>query len=107
MDENHSEQNGESMDICGIDGRHSDLVTKGELNLFIRRVKIFHLRPLSTKVDQMHNALFNEEIGIVPLLKNLQTLRRWIGIAAMFCASLVLGGIALIDRLIAHGWWFK
>ena len=98
---------GETLEICGIDGRHDDPVTKGELNLFIRRVKIFHLGPMKKQVSDVHTALFDEKEGIVSTMETLKTMRRWICYGATWAAALVLGGITLMEKLAAHGWWFR
>ena len=96
MDENNNE---ESVDICGIDGRAEDHVTKGELNIFIRRIKVFHLRPMQSKIDAIHLAMFHPTRG-------LDNIRKWIIIAAAIGTTIVSGIIVLLTFFRHMGWVF-
>ena len=99
------EDDGDTLEICGIDGRATDPVTKGELNLFIRRVKIFHLQPMQKKVVEMHTYLFDPDDGFATILKAAKSMRRWICIGATWAAALVIGGLTLLVKLHELGWF--
>ena len=91
--------------LRGIRGADSEFVSKGELRTLGGLFYRIHWNGHKRKVEEMHAALFDENLGIVPALRDLRTLRRWICLAAAFCASLVLGGITVLAKLSELHWW--
>jgi hypothetical protein len=96
----------ESLDFCGLDGDADDPPTRRELNHFFKRVLISHVKPVKRKVSEVHIAMFDPQHGLIPALQTLRTLRRWIVLAAAWCATVILGGLTVISKLREMGWFF-
>ena len=93
-----AEQNGEHFEICGLDGEQDEFITRHEFNYFVRKVKIFHMIPLQTKVTEMHSALFDPAFGLV-------TIRRFIFLIAAGAVTITTGIMAGLAFLHTMGWW--
>lgn len=92
--------------LCEVPGQPDELVTKAELNRFMRILGVMHLRPVKKAVD--HNSICLSEIkGTLNthMTEEERILRRLLVIGLVTMASMVLGLIVYIWR--THHIWME
>jgi hypothetical protein len=97
----------DSLEYCGLDGDGHAAPTRHEINRFVRRAMLSHIKPVKQQVAEVHKALYDPDDGIIPALKTLKAFRRWICYGATWAAALVIGGLTLLQKLQeTHLWPF-